>query len=290
MATDPHLLALGYPKCGNVWLRALLADLLREAGVDFRQVMASHPIAPVLEGMDLGIREQARQDQVRFAPLRAYQDIPAVFSWAIPDIHAYAAATSMAHSHSLWRPEVDAFVRAFSHRVLIIRDPRDVAVSWSRWLFTPFNRLHRPTPHETPEDLLRADLVNRVTEWDTHQRSWLEQCAPDLSLHVVFYERLVDDTPRELGRIADHLGLQVSDAALRDVAGRNSLGEMRKRQPHHIYRGGWGAWLDQLEDRQIHDVQRVCGRLLKALGYPLNRAESSGWTPDRLGWAGRRPA
>ena len=33
--------------------------------------------------------DQARQDQVRFEPLRAYQDIPMVFSWAIPDIHAY---------------------------------------------------------------------------------------------------------------------------------------------------------------------------------------------------------
>ena len=71
MKPDPHLLALGYPKCGNVWLRALLADLLRAGGVDFRQIMAQHPIAPVLEEMDLGIRDQARQDQVRFDPLRA---------------------------------------------------------------------------------------------------------------------------------------------------------------------------------------------------------------------------
>lgn len=284
MRPDPHLLALGYPKCGNVWLRGLLADLLAEAGVNFRQIMATHPLAPGLESMDLGIREQARQDQIRFSPLRAYQEIPAVFTWAIPDIHAYAAATSMAHSHSLWRPETDTFVRAFSHRVLIVRDPRDVAVSWSRWLFTPFNRLHRPTPHETPADLLRADLGNRATEWATHQRSWLEECGSDLSLHVVFYEQLVDDTPRELARIAAYLGLDVSGEILRAVATRNAIGEMRKRQPNHIYRGGWGSWLENLDDRQVYEVQRVCGRLLKNLGYPLNRAEVPGWTPDRLGW------
>ena len=127
MNHDPHVLALGYPKCGNVWLRALLADLLRAGGVDFRQIMENHPIAPVLEEMDLGIRDQARQDQVRFDPLRAYQDIPAVFSWAIPDIHAYAAATSMAHSHSPWMRGIDPFIGAFSHRVLIVRDPRAAA-------------------------------------------------------------------------------------------------------------------------------------------------------------------
>lgn len=279
---DPHLLALGYPKCGNVWLRSLLADLLAAGGVNFRQVMAGHPLAPVLETMDLGIRNQAREDQIRFEPLRVYQDIPAVFTWAIPDIHAYAATTSMAHSHSAWRPEVDAFVRAFSHRVLIVRDPRDVAVSWSRWLFTPFNRLHRPTRHATPEALLQSDLNLRVTEWAVHQQSWLLDCAADLNVHLIYYEQLVDDTPRELARLAQHLGLVISPEILRAVAAKHALGEMKKKQPHHIFRGGWGGWLEHLDDRQVHEVQRLCGRLLRAMGYPLNRADSAGWTPDRL--------
>ena len=282
MKPDPHLLALGYPKCGNVWLRALLADLLRAGGVDFRQIMAQHPIAPVLEEMDLGIRDQARQDQVRFDPLRAYQDIPAVFSWAIPDIHAYAAATSMVHSHSPWMRGIDPFIGAFSHRVLIVRDPRDVAISWSRWIFTPFNRLHRPTLHESPEALLRSDLPLRVAEWTAHQKGWLEERTPDLSLHLVFYEQLVDDTPRELGRIARYLGLEVSAAALKQVAASHALDEMRKKQPHHIYRGGWGGWLEHLDDRQVYEVQRICGRMMKSLGYPLNRADSQEWTPDHL--------
>ena len=280
--SDSHLLALGYPKCGNVWLRSLLADLIKSGGVEFRQVMDGSPLAPVFETMDLGIRDQARQDQVRFEPLRAYQEIPAVFSWAIPDIQAYAAATSMAHSHSLWRPEIDAFIRAFSHRVLIVRDPRYVAVSWSRWLFTPFNRLHRPTRHEDPDALLRSDLGLRVAEWNIHQKSWLEDCGGDLSRHVVFYEQLVADTPRELGRIVNYLGLEVSAEQLREITARHALGEMKKKQPHHIHRGGWGGWLNQLNDRQVHEVQRLCGPLLKRLGYPLNRTEAQGWTPDRL--------
>lgn len=282
MSIDPHLLALGYPKCGNVWLRNLLADLLTEGGVNFRQVMQRHPLAPALEQMDLGIKEQARQDQVRFAPLRAYQDIPAVFSWAIPDIDAYAAATSMAHSHSPWTRDTDTLIRAFSHHILIVRDPRDVAVSWSRWIFTPFNRLHRPTAHTSPEALLTEDLPRRVTEWNTHQKSWLWDCGTDLGLHLVFYEKLVDNTPRELSRIARYLGLDISNSQLQAVADRHGLDTMKKRQPHHVFRGGWGGWLEHLDDRQIHTTQRICGEVMKALGYPLNRAASAGWTPDQL--------
>ncbi len=123
----------------------------------------------------------ARQDQIRFEPLRAYQDIPAVFTWAIPDIHAYAAATSMAHSHSMWRPETDELIRAFSHRVLIIRDLRDVAVSWLRWIFTPFNRLHRPTVHATAEALLVDDLPRRVTAPFCGTTSVRAVCKPCLN-------------------------------------------------------------------------------------------------------------
>lgn len=283
MQVDPHLLVLGYPKCGNVWLRSLMADLLPAGGVDFRQIMASHPIAPVLEAMDLGIKDQAWQDSLRFEPLRVYQDIPMVFTWAIPDIDAYAAATSMAHSHSRWRAEIEAQVRAFSHRVLIVRDPRDVAVSWSRWIFTPFNRMHRPTLHETPESLLVEDLPKRIEEWVMHQQGWLVDRAADLSLHVVFYEQLVDDTPRELRRITDHLGLEISEEALVAVAEKHALKQMKKKQPHHVFRGGWGGWLEHLDERQIFTAQRIAGQMMKKLGYPLNRADAAGWTPDQLG-------
>jgi len=282
VAPDPHVLVLGYPKCGNVWLRGLLADLLRAAGIKFRQLMPDYPVAQALETMDLGIRDQARQDQVRFEPLRAYQHIPMVFRWAIPDIHAYAAATSMAHSHSPWKPAIDPFVRAFSHRVLIIRDPRDVAVSWSRWIFTPFNRLHRPTVYDSPDALLRGDLPLRAQEWTVHQRSWLEDAPADPTLHLVFYEQLVADTPRELGRIARHLDLDVSDEALDRVAASHALGEMRKKQPHHVFRGHWGGWREHLDDRQVLQVQQACGRMMKALGYPLTRADCDGWTPAAL--------
>lgn len=282
MVPDPHLLVLGYPKCGNVWLRALLASLLQAAGVSFRQIMAGHPIAPVLDAMDLGIKDQAWQDQVRFEPRRAYQDIPMVFSWAISDIQAYAAATSMAHSHSLRRPETDEAMRAFSHRVMIVRDPRDVAVSWSRWLFTPFNRLHRPCAQPTPDALLAEDLPQRVHEWTVYHQGWLFERPTALDVQVVFYERLVDDTPGELGRLARGCGLDVPEDALQAIAQEHALGQMKARQPHHVFRGGWGGWLEHLDDRQVHTAQRVAGQLMRSLGYPLNRADAAGWTPDRL--------
>ena len=135
-----------------------VVNFMRFIAQEVRQIMASHPIAPVLEAMDLGIKDQARQDQVRFEPLRAYQDIPMVFGWAIPDLPAYVAATSMAHSHCMWKAETNHHLREFSHRILIVRDPRDVAVSWSRWIFTAAHWQNTKSgltanPNERPERL-----------------------------------------------------------------------------------------------------------------------------------------
>jgi aryl sulfotransferase len=98
----------------------------------------------------------------------------------------------------------------------------------------------------------------------------------------VFYEQLVADTPHELGRIARHLGLDVAPQVLERVASSHALGEMRKKQPHHVFRGHWGGWREHLDDRQAIQVQQTCGRMMKALGYPLTRSDCDGWTPAAL--------
>ena len=79
-----------------------------------------------------------------------------------------------------------------------------------------------------------------------------------------------------LGRIARYLGVGVGEDALRRVAAEHALGEMKKRQPHHVFRGGWGGWLEYLNDRQVHTVQRIAGQMMKALGYPLKRVGNIG--------------
>lgn len=166
--------------------------------------------------------------------------------------------------------------------MLIVRDPRDVAVSWSRWIFTPFNRLHRPTLHASPDALLRSDLPTRAQEWNDYLRSWLEEAPADPALHLIFYEQLVADTPHELGRIARHLGLDVAPQAFERVAVSHALGEMRKKQPHHVFRGHWGGWREHLDDRQALQAQQICGRMMKALGYPLTRSDCDTRPPAAL--------
>jgi aryl sulfotransferase len=92
----------------------------------------------------------------------------------------------------------------------------------------------------------------------------------------------VQDTQGELERISDYLGLRVSREFLEKISAKNALGEMKKRQPHHVHRGGWGAWLENLEERQVVEVRKICGTMMRSLGYPLDRSEAETWSPDLL--------
>lgn len=279
------ILSLGYPKSGNVWLNYLLRDICTAAGVEVRQAMEGHPISEALKHEHFGIRGQDQADFIVIDPLRTYFGITSVFRWPIEDIAAYAARTSLVMSHCPWRPEPSAQMtyRSFTHRILVVRDVRDVAVSWSRFMFTPFNRLHNPVSYPNAEAFLAGTLAQRVTGWSSYHEGWLvDRTAEELPVHVIFYEQLMTKPVHELRRLCTYLGLDVNEVKLEDIVRRNDLKEMKQRQPDHVFRGGWGNWREFLDDRQIHIVQRSAGEMLRLLGYPLNGAEAANWQPDQL--------
>lgn len=276
------LLLVGHPKCGNVWLFALMKSLITASGAEFRQVLESQPISKAFDQMALSIDGQSRYDQVHFRPLRAYQTIPNIFYWAIEDIRRFAAETSLAHTHCEWTRETDWMIRAFKSRIAIVRDPRDVVVSFAQWMFSPFNRLHRPTEFPTPREYLEANYKQITHKWLAHQDSWLVRRDPNTSIQVVFYEQLVDDTPAELNRIANDLGLKVSEKLLQEIAKEHSLKNAKQTLPNHIWRGGWGNWLETLSEEQVLTIQEMTSGMLKKLGYPLNFEDAYDWQPKSL--------
>lgn len=276
------LLLTGHPKCGNVWLFGLLRSLIIGSGADFRQMLEQQPVSKSFALMDLPIEGQSRYDQVHFRPLRAYQTIPNIFYWAIPDIHRFAAETSMVHTHCEWTAETDWLIKAFSRQIVIIRDPRDVVLSFSQWMFSPFNLLHRPTEFQNPKDYLHANFRQITQKWLAHQTSWLVRRDAYAPLHVVFYEQLVNDTAGELRLMADFLGLVISNSLLHSIAEEHSLPNTKRILPNHVWRGGWGNWLDDMSEEQVFTIQEMTSVMLRKLGYPLNFEDAYDWNPGLL--------
>ena len=283
------ILSLRYPKSGNVWLNYLLRSAVESATGQCRQAIAGHPAAEVLDREEFGIRGQNNADSVSIEPLGVFFNIAEVFKWPIADMKEYASRTNLVLCHSPWDAECAGHYKAFSHRILILRDPRDIAVSFSRFMFTPFNQLHAPTPFSGPDELLAARFSSIVQAWVDHTVGHLLRGHADARPHVVFYERLVADTAFELEKIVRYLALDLSDETIGHIAADHQLERTRERQPDHVFRGGWGNWLGFLDDRQIFAASRIAGTLMEALGYPISRTEAPTWGVAQLRDP-RRPA
>ncbi len=273
-----HILQNGVPRSGNVWLAHLIRDLLAAAGRPIRQHLDGHPVAAALAGLDLGIRQVQHTDFIRIQPLRCFYSILENFRWPIEDLDAYVASSSHVLSHSPWCAASSAVYARFSHRIYIVRDPRDQAVSLSRFLFTPYNRLHQPNPHPDPQRLLDAELPAWTADWARHVAAhWRRRDAA--GLFWLHYEGLLADPEGALRRLAEHLGLALDPAQIRAVAERNAFAALKARQPRHLVQGRWGQWREVLRPAQVRQVASLAGPLLAELGYPLDLDAARGWQP-----------
>jgi Sulfotransferase domain len=282
-----NVLSLGYPKSGNVWLNYLLRSAIEMATGRCRQAIDGNPVAKVMGQEQFGIRGQNKADSITIDPSGCVFKIAEVFQWPIDDLAEYASRTNLVLCHSPWHPACAEHYEVFSHRVLILRDPRDVAVSFSRFMFTPFNRLHTPTPYSGPDEFLKSRFPGIVQSWMEHMIGHLLKGHTDAPPHVVFYEQLVADTVAELTRIVRYLELELSDGEIQRIAMDHQLDRTRSRQPDHVFRGGWGNWLEFLDDGQVRAAGQIAGRAMEALGYPRSRLEAVAWDVERLQVPGR---
>lgn len=150
--------------------------------------------------------------------------------------------------------------------VMIYRDLRDVMVSTLKFRGQRFNSYIRD---------LRGETVGR-------ERDFLEN-VPGGILYRSRYEDVVDDPKTEIRAIAQHLGIEVSDATVERVARNNSLQRIKKYTknmpnwdahtryaPKHIYTGGYGKWRERLTPKQVQIVEEEVGDWLVENGYELS--------------------
>ena len=162
----------------------------------------------------------------------------------------------------------------FAKKVMIVRDPRDRALSETRFAFTPYMLRHYP--HGQPEEAsyLHAYFDQMLRHWSWQVGHYLLQ-QQALGLHLVFYENLKQDFAAEVRRLATYLGMNLPDATIEHLQAATSFSRMQKRNPHHVQQGSHGGWKRKLsEAQQAHAIER-CGLVMQALGYPLHTPPSA---------------
>ena len=227
---DDDVWIVSYPKSGNTWTRFLIANLIAGG-----------------ETVDWSNIE-------RRVPDIYYNRDPQLL--ALPRPRYFK-------SHEAYRPD-------YRRVVFIVRDPRDVAVSYYH-----FVRKAKMLPVDaTMDDFMTKFMQGQIDpygNWGENVGSWLGARRGTANFIVVRYEDLLENTETELGRIADMLGL-AADERLTSPCGRKQPG-----RPHA--RAGAGA------TRRAQDVEdepgrySVCAR--RQIGPVADRVAAGGGAADR---------
>ena len=267
------LLQSGLPKSGNLWLHKIVQESLRLGGTELKSFIQTQPIYQEAKTWP-GFAEQAGIDFIEVDAGGCYIRKGA-YRQPIIDLDEYLSQSTHVWTHALWVPRCDQVFRKFDKIVYIVRDPRDVAVSASRYYFTPFMLAQHPQQEPDADTFLKHRLYEQIFTWVQHLGGYLSH-ADEFRIHFIFYERLLNDFDREYTRLLAYLGVKLSAEAFSQVKESARFENMKKQNPHHLRKGESGGWVNVLTPAQARQVEKIAGPMMEILRYPLMMSAGDG--------------
>jgi aryl sulfotransferase len=268
------ILQAGVPKSGNYWLYCIIANIRQQAGLKHYSFIQQHPIQEQAKNWQLGFTKQTEIDFLTITARQCYFRLSSVFRKKIPDIDSYINSCSQIWTHSAINSLGLFILPKFDKIIYIIRDPRDVAISYSKFAFTEHKLKHGPFHYEkNPQAYLENRLEETIRQWVQHVGSYLKYRS-QLNIYPVFYERLLHSFDRELERLLAYLEIELSQSAIAEIKDRVAFNTMKQQSPNHLRKGSSGQWQTILSDRQKERVQQLAAPMLEILGYPLTNSTS----------------
>jgi Sulfotransferase domain len=188
------------------------------------------------------------------------------------------------------RPRIIKTHQYFDHRygkiIYIVRDPRDVALS-----YYDFHRKYRQISDDHPlenwvDDFVRGNLTSSDWgSWGENVASWLYTRGQSPDFLLLRYEDMIEQTPRELTRIARHFGIEVTPERLSRIVEQCSVDRMREMEK--LEENDWvatrkhrkdipfvraaraGEWRSALPATCVSKIESAWGGLMTTLGYEL---------------------
>jgi hypothetical protein len=160
----------------------------------------------------------------------------------------------------------------------VVRDPRDVAVSYSFYFAVDLEKAARDLGNERLTlSASRLQFRQKLLGWSGHVRSWLDQRI--VPVHVMKYEDLLADTAGELRRALDFVGAQASAEEIARTVRHSAFAELRRQETERGFRGRGspsqmffregraGAWRERLPSALARQIERDHGEMMARLGY-----------------------
>lgn len=232
-----HLLIFGQPKSGSTWLHRMVASVPGYAAWTPPSVKwwSDHELT---------------RDELDPPPA----------GYTVTKSHSRPTREHLALLADLDRPHA-----------IIIRDPRDVAVSWAHFVVINENARWPQCKSMSLEerlDYFMDEILERSIGWVT---GWLEHRDPERSV-VTRYEDLKADPVAEMMRIGDHFCLGLSREQIEKVVSKHEFKRATGRKPGEAKpefnrKGIVGDWKNAFTDAQADRFRDLAGDRMTEIGY-----------------------
>lgn len=259
------LLQSGFPKSGNFWLYSILQKMLQQAGIPSKSYAKNHPIYAEARSWPY-FEDQAGIDYLEIEP-HNYVFRKGAYTEKIPDIEVFLEQCTHVWTHSYWIPGIEPVFQKFDKIIYILRDPRDVVVSASKFMFSPFMEAQHKNKEASPDAYLQHRFSETLLSWVQHVGGYLQH-ADEYHIQIVFYERLLQNLPTELELLSRYLEIDLDENQIEDICSSVNFHAMKAKNPFHVRKGKAYQWANILSERQIERAEQITGPLIDYLGYP----------------------
>jgi hypothetical protein len=237
---------VSYPKSGNTWIRFLISNLV-------------------------------------------YQDEPATFAnieSRVPSIYMLPDRVLRGFPRPRILKSHECFMPWYRNVVYIVRDPRDVAVSYYHYnlkkgLLPPTCSIQDYIPQ-----FLADELDMRCGAWGDHVMSWMCMKETRDKFLLLRYEDVLASAETELARVAQFLNLPITPERLQHAVRFSSADRMRdlekkqgkdwafakgmRRDIPFVRAAVSGSWRSGLPPDSVREIEAAWGNVMQELGYPLS--------------------
>jgi aryl sulfotransferase len=276
---------VSYPKSGNTWMRMMLRSLRQGGGpVDINESGDAHILNRAEFEEHFGVESsdltQAEIDAVR-PELHSAIARASTETLILRKVHDRCWRT--AAGKPVFPPEVSRGA------VYIVRDPRDVAVSYAYHCHVDFEESVRRMG-DSAESMARSvrratiQLSQPLGSWSEHVTSWLD--GDEIPVLLVRYEDMHADAAGELARVAKFLGLPEADdaeacakaaaaARFSNLRGQEEKAGFREKPVNALRffrQGRAGEGREVLPPHLLGKIEADHGAVMERLGYRPSKA------------------
>jgi len=183
----------------------------------------------------------------------------------------------------------ECFDPRYPRVIHIVRDPRDVAVSFYYYNLKVGVLPAGYSMDDFVDRFLAAQVVNyadRLGSWQDHSLSWFRLRKDSAGYRLVRYEDLLSDTAAELTRLCGLLNIYPDPERIDRAVGLSSAGQMRSLEEKQwkkwrttkdsrsdipfVREARAGGWRGRLSSTSIRKIELAWGNTMKEFGYELS--------------------